>query len=538
MIIVRFAPSPTGHLHIGGVRTALFNYLFAKNQGGKYILRIEDTDISRSSRDMADEIINGLQWLGIHWDQGPVYQSDRFARYKETAFKLLQEKKVYPCFCTPEEIEKRRKESEKKGKTGQIFKYDRQCLSLSEKQSKEKRDQKVPFVLRFPVPEGITYFKDRIHKEVKTDNSQLEDFVILKSDNSPTYHLSVVVDDSDMAITDVIRGDDHISNTFKQVLLFKALDRKPPKYTHLPLILGPDKKKLSKRHGETSVLEFKRNGYLPEALITYLSQLSWIPGDSKKIFTMEELVNQFSLSKVSKNSPVFDYDKLRFLNSKAIQQKSAKEIYDLLAKTKEPPLYGGRAAVPPEAKKIALIELVKPRMKTLDQFKEKFAIYLKGELNYSNRNLEKLNETYANEEIIRRLKLFLPYIEAIDPASFTKSVVEEALRDCAEKNALKAADLIHPARFALTSETVSPSIFDVFEFFGKDESIRRMKGFIDFAFGDQGGSFVQKLQVKVTGAGENKQMKYSPTEPLHIVSPRSGAPGPPAKTFDRGDKEL
>ena len=475
--VVRFAPSPTGHLHIGSVRTALFNYLFVKSQDGKFILRIEDTDISRSSKSMSEEIINGLQWLEIKWDLGPFYQSDRFERYKETSFKLLDQGKAYRCFCTPQEIEERRKNLGKKNKAEQIFKYDRQCLHLTQDEIKEKLKQNIPFVIRFRIPEGITYFKDRIHKEMKINNSELEDFVILKSDNSPTYHLSVVKDDSDMEITDVIRGDDHISNTFKQLLLFEALGLKPPKYAHLPLILGPDKKKLGKRHGETSVLEFKKNGYLPEAIITYLSQLSWIPADSKKIFSMEELANQFSLTKLSKNSPLFDYDKLRFLNGQAIQQRNSKELYNLMT---EDGVFNSNSrffAIERE-KKIALIELIKPRMKTLTDFKKKFAIYLNGKLNYDNSDFQKLKKICIKKNLKKYLKLFLVELKTVE--SFESAAVEECLRDCAKRNSLKVADLIHPARFALTSETVSPSIFDVFAFFGKEESLKRITFFIDY----------------------------------------------------------
>ena len=475
MITVRFAPSPTGHLHIGGVRTALFNYLFARNQEGKVVLRIEDTDVSRSSEEMADEILQGLRWLGIHWDEGPFYQSRRFDLYKKTAVGLLEEKKAYRCFCTPEEIEERKNAGPANEK---IFKYDRRCLNLTEPQVNEKLEQKVPYVIRFLIPEGVTYFKDSLHKEMKSENAELEDFVILKSDESPTYHLSVVVDDSDMGITHVIRGDDHISNTFKQVLLFRALGLKPPKYAHLPLILGPDKKKLSKRHGETSVLEFKKSGYLPGAIITYLSQLSWIPADSKKIFTMEELAKQFSLAKLSKSSPVFDYDKLRFLNSRAIQETDSKDLYGFLMKdetlAKKYPGYDAE-------RKTALIELVKPRMKTLCDFESKFDIYLKGELNYDNEDFVKLNENYSNEKIVNHLKLLSSELEGL--ASFDRDTVEAGLRGCAERNGLEAADLIHPARFALTSETVSPSLFDVFVFFGRDESVKRLRGLIAFLEG-------------------------------------------------------
>jgi glutamyl-tRNA synthetase/nondiscriminating glutamyl-tRNA synthetase len=332
-------------------------------------------------------------------------------------------------------------------------------------------------VLRFRIPPGTTYFKDRLHKEMKVDNDQLEDFVILKSDNSPTYHLSVVVDDSDMGITDVIRGDDHISNTFKQVLLFQALERKPPKYAHLPLILGPDRKKLSKRHGETSVMEFRRKGHLPEAIITYLSQLSWLPAGSKKIFFIKELVNQFKLSKVSRNNPVFDYEKLRFLNSRAIQQRHANDLLHLLQENDD---FTETYSAFPREKQIALIELIKPRMKTLIQFEPKFDIYLNGKLDYNNPDLQKLKKNYSTPEIIKYLQLLLVHLESIDRADFNITMVEQALRECADKNHLKAADLIHPARFALTSETVSPSIFDVFAFLGKQETGKRIKQCIGF----------------------------------------------------------
>lgn len=469
---VRFAPSPTGHLHIGGVRTALFNYLFIKKEKGRFVLRIEDTDVSRSSKEMAEEILEGLRWLGIHWDDGPFYQSDRFDIYKKAALRLLEEKKAYRCFCTPGEIDERRKAAAADEK---IYKYDRYCLGMPEELIAEKTAAGVPFVIRFMIPEGATYFKDSLHKEMKSENVELEDFAILKSDNSPTYHLSVVVDDSDMGITHVIRGDDHLSNTFKQVLLFKALDLKPPKYAHLPLILGPDKKKLSKRHGETSVLEFKRSGYLPEAIINYLSQLSWIPADTKQVFTIDELAAQFSLAKLSKSSPVFDYDKLRFLNGRVIQGKDSSALCRLLMENET---FRQTCAGIDEHRVTALIELIKPRMKTLADFGPKFDIYLKGVLNYDNADLGKLNESFTNQTIIAHLKLFLEPFEGIEP--FDAGSVENRLRECAEANGLKAADLIHPVRFALTSETVSPPVFDVLAFLGKDQSIERINRLVCF----------------------------------------------------------
>lgn len=470
MTKVRFAPSPTGHLHIGGVRTALFNYLYTRRLGGQFILRIEDTDVERSTPEMAEEIIRGLAWLGIEWDEDPYYQSQHFAAYKKIAFRLLEEKKAYRCFCTPKEIEERRKNS-----GGEIFKYDRKCYNLAETGIEKNLARKAPFVIRFFIPEGKTRFKDRVHKEMEINNAELDDYVLLKSDGSPTYHLSVVADDSSMEISDVIRGDDHISNTFKQVLLYRALNLKPPKYTHLPLILGKDKKKLSKRHGETSVLEFKNKGYLPEAIITYLSQLSRLPGDDRQIFFMKELIRRFDMQKLSKNNPVFDYDKLRFLNSRAIRQKDPEEIYNLLSEDHE---FAAAFAEFSLNKKVALIELVKPRMKTLPEFKEKFDIYLNKEgLDYRESELEKIN-MHDRKISQEHLDFFLGELEPV--TLFTGENVEEVLRQCSEKLGVKAAELIHPLRFALTSETVSPSIFEVFGFLGKEESIKRIKNFIAY----------------------------------------------------------
>lgn len=473
-IRLRFAPSPTGHLHIGGVRTALFNYLYTQNQSGVLVLRIEDTDVSRSCHEMAKEILASLEWLGIHWDEGPFYQSDRFHLYKNAAMSLLQQGKAYRCFCTPGEIEARRNNVSSNDPAQQIYKYDRYCLGLTQAQIEEKLAQNIPFVTRFFIPTGTTYFKDRLHKELKIDNDQLEDFVILKSDQSPTYHLSVVVDDMDMAITDVIRGDDHLSNTFKQILLYQALQQKPPKFAHLPLILGPDKKKLSKRHGETSVLEFKRSGYLPIAIVNYLAQLSWLPSDSQRLYSMEELARLFSLAKVNKNSPVFDYDKLRFLNSRAIQEKEDGELCQLLENDSN---FKNRFTHVQTGKKIELIHLVKPRIKTLDEFIRKFELYLPphGAMNYENPDKEKLLKDFSAADVVRYTRLFLENLGKMEDSGFTASMVEAKLRSCAEENQVKASDLIHPCRFALTSETVSPSIFDVFAFFGKAESCRRLE---------------------------------------------------------------
>jgi len=467
--IVRFAPSPTGHLHIGGARTALFNYLFVKNEGGKFVLRIEDTDRERSSDEMTREIIEGLEWLGLSQDAPPWYQSEYIKNHIRVAEKLLTENKAYKCFCTQEETESRRV---KDGKV-QYFMYDRFCLGLSPEEVEDNINKKIPYVIRFKVPDGETKFKDRIHKEVKTNNKEIDDFIILRSDRTPTYQLSVVSDDIAMNITDVVRGDDHISNTFKQILIFLALGKKPPRYSHLPLIMGADKKKLSKRHGVTSILEFRRNGYLPEAMVTYLSHLSWSPNDHKKIYNLKELSKDFKFSAISKNSPIFDYDKLNFLNAKAIKEKDPREIFDLLSEDKE---FRNKYSAESRDKLTSLISLVKPRMKKLFDFSHQFETYLSELPKYNEEEFLKLeSEKSGLVNLMEELLLGIKKIENFDGEN-----VEAILREIADKKEIKAGGIIHPLRFALTNTTVSPSIFEIIEFLGKEKVIKRIKDFIDF----------------------------------------------------------
>ena len=467
--IVRFAPSPTGHLHVGGARTALFNYLFVKTSGGKFLLRIEDTDKERSTEEMAEEIIEGLDWLGLVPDEPPRYQSEHINDHMETAMKLLHDHKAYRCFCAKEETEERRV---KDGKIN-LFMYDRFCLKLSQPQINEKLKNRVPFVVRFRVPEGETVFKDRIHKEVKTANSEIEDFILVRSNGTPTYQLSVVSDDMDMGITDVIRGDDHISNTFKQILLFLALGKKPPRYSHLPLILGPDKKKLSKRHGETSILEFKYQGYLPEAVTTYLSQLSWSPSDHKKIYPLEELIREFRIASISKNSPVFDYNKLISINSRAIQERPPEDLSDIIFTNR---VMRQKFEHCSRRRLAALIELVKPRMKKLGDFNNQLEIYLSDSISYSESELEKLTAiTTVTAGYLNELADSFSSVSTL-----TAENAENILRNFADENNINAGNIIHPLRFALTGTTVSPPIFNIVEFLGSESVIKRIRMFTEF----------------------------------------------------------
>ena len=294
--VTRFAPSPTGYLHIGGARTALLNYIFAKKMSGLFKLRIEDTDRDRSSQEMTQKILDGLKWLGLDWDGKIVFQGAKASIHKKMAEQLIQSNKAYLCFCTKEELDKNRTN----------FQYNQNCSSLTKTQVEKNKGSGRPYSIRFKVPQGETTWNDAIHGNITVQNNELEDFIILRSDGTPTYNLAVVVDDYDMGINYIIRGDDHISNTPKQILMYRAFDWDIPSFAHVPLILGPDNKRLSKRHGASSLEEYKLAGYLPDALFNYLAILSWSPKSDQEIFTKDEIFDQFSLEAVSKKSAVFD----------------------------------------------------------------------------------------------------------------------------------------------------------------------------------------------------------------------------------------
>jgi glutamyl-tRNA synthetase len=315
---VRFAPSPTGYLHVGGARTALFNWLYARRTGGIFVLRIEDTDMERSSWEMVAGILDGMRWLGLDWDEGPevggphgpYFQSERLDRYREAAARLVASGLAYYCYCNPDDITAKRAAAEA---AGQSWSYDRACASLSDDEIAAREAAGAPRAIRFRMPDGTTAYDDAVHGKIEFDNAVIEDFVVLRSDRYPTYHLSVVVDDIEMGITDVVRGDDHISNTPKQVLLYEALGAPVPRFAHVPLILGPDKRRLSKRHGATSVMEYERQGFLPEAMFNFLALLGWSPGaGDREVFTREELVEAFSLDGISSSNAVFNPEKLEW----------------------------------------------------------------------------------------------------------------------------------------------------------------------------------------------------------------------------------
>jgi glutamyl-tRNA synthetase len=470
---VRFAPSPTGYLHVGGARTALFNWLFARHTGGTLILRIEDTDFERSSEEMVEGILQGMSWLGLEWDEGPFYQSKRLELYTATAEKLLASGHAYYCFCTKEELEQRRAEATAAGRPPM---YDRRCRLISQEDALRRKRAGEACAVRFIVPEGgSTSFDDAVFGKVEFANNELEDFVLLRSDGIPTYHLSVVTDDIDMGMTHIIRGADHISNTPKQVLQYRALGADLPIFAHVPLILGPDKTRLSKRHGATSVMAYKEMGIVPEAFRNFLALLGWTPGAAGKdengkdreIFSSEELIQLFSLENISKSNAVFDNDKLAWFNTEYIRAYPSDKLLPLIQEEWEK-----AALVPdrnPEEIKEA-IELLKPRARNLKDFATAFRAYFSDKFEFDPAAVTK----FLKEDSVRMLLAELgSHYEAI--SEFTEASTEQVLRAFADEKGVKAGALINGSRVVLTGQAVAPSLFAVMVALGKQRVVERLK---------------------------------------------------------------
>ena len=467
MVRVRFAPSPTGHLHIGAARTSLFNWLFARHNKGKFILRIEDTDVARSSEEMSKAIIDGLKWLGLDWDEGPFFQSKRIEIYRIKAEELVENGKAYYCYCLPEEIQKRKEAAPFEGRD---WKYDRRCLRLSEEERRSFEIEGRPKAIRFLVPEGKIQYKDLVHGLITVENKIIEDFVLLRSDGLPTYHLSVVVDDIEQRITHVIRGDDHISNTPKQILLYQAYDILPPEFAHLALILGPDKKKLSKRHGVTSVLQFREDGCLPLSILNFLAQMSWSPGEEERIYSVEELVKNFSLEKVSKGNPILDLTRLEWLNGQLISQMQAEELAPyVIEELKRENLWQSNLIKERKEWFCKLIDLLKERSHRIKDFPLRARPFLSDEFTYEKEGIEKYLKDERLKELLSKLKEDFLQME-----DFTASNIECVLRQRAEREGVKAAIFIHAVRMLVVGTPVSPGIFDVLELIGEEKTIQRI----------------------------------------------------------------
>ena len=467
---VRFAPSPTGYLHVGGARTALFNWLFARRTGGSFILRIEDTDRNRSSDAMVQAILDGMAWLGLDWDEGPTHQADGLERHRRDALRLLEEGKAYRCFCTPEELDARRAEQESRGDG---YRYDRRCsLTVSLDESDRRAAAGEPFTVRFRVPDGETAWEDVVHERTRFENGDIEDFIILRSDGTPIYNLAVVSDDHDMAVTHVIRGDDHLSNTPKQIMLYEALGWDVPTFAHVPMILGSDGRRLSKRHGATAVGEYRTQGILPRAMVNFLALLGWSPGDDTEVMDATELIDRFSLDRINRKSAIFDTEKLEWLNGQHLSRMPASElapvVSDLLA-------VDGLATPSELAQRQewlhALIDLLKTRARTVQDIGERARPYLADTVEYESGAVEK-HWAKKPAEVAERLRRLRDEYAGLE--TWEEQPLEDRLRGLAEELGVGAGKLIHPLRVAVTGMAVSPGIFEVLVVMGRERTLERM----------------------------------------------------------------
>jgi len=475
-IRVRFAPSPTGEFHLGGARTALFNWLFARHCKGKFILRIEDTDAIRSKNDFSQSVIENLKWLGLDWNEGPevegsygpYFQSQRLQIYKKYAYKLLKEGKAYFCYCTQEELEERKREKQKEGKPP---KYDGRCRNLSEEERKHFKEEGRKPVVRFKVPqEGITYVEDLLRGKISFENKLIGDFVLLKSDETPTYNFANVIDDTLMKITHVIRGDDHLSNTPRQILIYQALNFQTPQFAHLSMILGKDGTKLSKRHGATSISYYRKKGYLPWAVVNYLALLGWSTSDSQQLFSKEELIKKFNLERVGKNPAVFDIKKLEWMNGEYIRRMKPEEVASLLIPyLKEKGLVKER--IEPKEKEMIrkIAKMEQNRLKVLSEITDLADFFFKKDFIYEPKAVEKrLNKEYV-PFLLKETKK-----EINELASFTEEELEDLLRNLTKRFSFSTGEVFHPLRVALTGRTRGPGLFELAVVLGKEEVLRRI----------------------------------------------------------------
>jgi len=470
-IRVRFAPSPTGYLHVGGARTALYNWLFARHLNGTLVLRIEDTDADRSRPELTTAILESLEWLGLNWDEGPFHQSDRLDRYRALAAELEGAGHAYPCFCTPEELQAKRSLAT----GGRPWKYDRTCRNLAGPERGKRLAEGVPHAVRFAVPEtGETDFEDKVFGHIQVENQEIEDFVLLRSDGQPTYHLSVVADDVDMRITHVVRGADHLSNTPKQILVYRALGAGQPLFAHLPLILGPDRQRLSKRHGATSVGAYRDQGILPETLVNYLALLGWTPPGGEEILSREAMVRDFDLATVSKSNAVFDPEKLAWMNSQYLRAMSLERLAPLVEAELKSAGLGATLHSSPEGLRETLA-LLQPRARTLKDFSQGCRAFFTDEFDYAPEAQKKFWKDPSLPGLLRNLAERLDQLESFGPEP-----AETALRGLAEENGVKAGLLINATRVALTGQAVAPGLFDVMGVLGQQRTVERLQRAGDF----------------------------------------------------------
>ncbi len=471
-IRVRIAPSPSGYLHVGTARTAIFNWLYARQKGGKFILRIEDTDESRSDASLVQPILDAFKWLGLDWDEGPFYQSERLERYKPYIARLLENGHGYRCFCTPEDLARDREAAmlEKRAP-----KYDRRCLRKSEDEIAELLHKNTPYAIRLKIPEGTTSYNDIVLGTITRENTEIEDLIVSRGDGSAVYNMAVVVDDHEMEITHVIRGNDHVSNTFKQIHIYRALDIDPPKFGHVPLILRPDKKKVSKRLGDKDVAEYGKEGILPEALFNFLCLLGWSPKDDREFLRRDELIKIFVLENVNPANPIFNEEKLLAINKLYIKEYPDHKLAEMVA-----PLYiaaGFTTKYWLETRwdyLMKIVGLLKERCRRMTDFVSLGEYFFHSEYKYEP---EATAKAFTPEAAVLLQKLhgkFTP-IE-----KFTKEDLEQTLNGLADELGIKKGLIIHPTRLAVSGISVGPGLYDILETLGKAEVLNRLQRAIDY----------------------------------------------------------
>ncbi|MCL6582005.1 MAG: glutamate--tRNA ligase [bacterium] len=467
-ICVRFAPSPTGFLHVGGARTALYNWLFARKQRGTFILRIEDTDVERSEERFWRKILEDLEWLGLNWDKGPFFQHERREIYVQKAQELVQKQKAYYCFCSPQELERQREEAARKDIP---FRYDGRCLKIPAQEALERIQAGKPAAIRFRVPEaGKTEFHDLIHGKVSFDNRQLDDFIILRSNGLPTYNLAAVVDDMMMNITHIIRGDDHISNTPKQILLYQALGFPCPQFAHIPMIMGPDNTRLSKRHGAVAVGQYREAGYLPEALVNYLALLGWSYDGQQTIFSIPELIEKFDLKKVSKKAAIFDPVKLDWMNGKYIRQIDEQRYISLaLAFLHKAGLVNEAVVQQPPAAVIKILLSVRDKFKKFSELPALVDFFFVDSITLTEEARSQIMASQDNLSLLKELYERLLNIEVFDEVS-----LEALFQDLIREKGIKMASLAQPVRAAVTGRSASPGVFLTMSLLGRERVLTRL----------------------------------------------------------------
>ena len=471
MVRVRFAPSPTGSMHVGNARTALFNYLFARKHGGTFILRIEDTDIERHSEEAVELILRVLRWMGIEWDEGPYRQSERLEIYREYVEKLKEKGLVYECYCTKEELEEMKRRQLERGEPPR---YTGKCRNLSEREKRERIERGIRPALRFKVNEDeVISFEDEIRGKITISAFQLGgDFVIVRSNGMPVYNFTVVIDDALMNITHVIRGEDHISNTPKQILLYKSLGFKIPRFAHLPMILGKDRSKLSKRHGAVSVEEFINRGYLPEAFVNFLALLGWYPKDGKEILSMEELIERFDLKSVNRAGAIFDTAKLDWMNQVYMKKLSSSQILELSKKFFE------KEGINVEDKREfveKVIEITRDYYKTLSDVPVYVKEFLTDDVKFTDEVLKFFKE---KPERVKVVEEFLNELKSYE-GTFNASNFMEISKKVGKKLGVKGKELFMPLRGAITGKLSGVEIQNASEVLGKERVIKRLENFLN-----------------------------------------------------------